>query len=130
MRVPYVETRLSPGEAIDRWTILCIKAERLPMGKPQEHVWDDLKAMGATMLRTLPTADDNLKALTDALRQTNERIWQIEDVLRQCERRGDFGEVFVANARAAYQANDERHALKRRINEHLGAEIVEEKHHA
>jgi hypothetical protein len=130
MKVPYVEARLSPGEAIDRWTILCIKAERLPMGKAQEHVWDDLKAMGAVLLRAFPPADDNLKALIEGLRQTNERIWQIEDVLRRCERRKDFGEVFVTNARAAYQVNDERHALKRRINEYLCAEIVEEKHHA
>jgi hypothetical protein len=57
-------------------------------------------------------------------------LWRIEDEIRDCERSGDFGTTFIALARAVYRTNDERAAIKRRINQLLDAEIVEEKSYA
>ena len=57
----------------------------------------------------------------------NEDIWEIEDGVRECERRQDFGEQFVELARSVYRTNDRRAALKRRINELLGSNLLEEK---
>ena len=61
------------------------------------------------------------------LKSINESLWRVEDEIRACERDGDFGPRFIELARSVYQTNDRRAAVKRRINERLGSEIVEEK---
>ena len=71
-----------------------------------------------------PTA---LEALTRELKQTNQRLWEIEDEIRDCERRRDFGRQFVELARAVYQTNDRRTEIKRQINLLAGSAIIEEK---
>ena len=58
------------------------------------------------------------------------RKWDVEDEIRLCEKAGDFGERFVALARAVYFTNDRRAALKREINRLCNSAIVEEKHYA
>jgi hypothetical protein len=60
----------------------------------------------------------------------NERLWQVEDELRECERDEDFGTRFIELARSVYHQNDERAALKRRINALLGATSGEQKVYA
>ena len=51
-------------------------------------------------------------------------------VARGCERTGDFGPKFVELARSVYHNNDQRAALKRKINVLLGSKIIEEKSYA
>jgi hypothetical protein len=60
----------------------------------------------------------------------NSVLWTIEDDIRECERRQDFGDQFIALARAVYRRNDERAALKREINVLMGSDLVEEKSYA
>jgi hypothetical protein len=64
------------------------------------------------------------------LKAVNERLWEIEDDVRKCEATGDFGNRFIALARSVYKENDERAALKRRVNDLLGSVIMEEKSYA
>ena len=74
------------------------------------------------------TMTKELASLIDALLDVNKRIWAAEDTLRQY---GDGKQpIFISAARAAYQGNDARAALKRRIDELCGSEIVEEKSYA
>jgi hypothetical protein len=61
------------------------------------------------------------------LKQVNETLWDIEDDIRRHEARGDFGDSFVALARAVYRNNDERAALKGEINALLASDLREEK---
>ena len=86
----------------------------------------ELAALRAAHQRALPPSEE-LRALTAELRTVNERLWQVEDEIRSCERNGDFGPRFIELARSVYQNNDRRAALKRRINQRLGSKIVEEK---
>jgi hypothetical protein len=65
-----------------------------------------------------------------ALRAVNERLWDIEDDIRQQEREQRFDAAFIALARSVYQVNDERSRHKRRIDELLGSTLVEEKSYA
>jgi hypothetical protein len=51
----------------------------------------------------------------------------LRDDIRGCEDAGDFGPRFIALARSVYFENDRRAQIKRRINDLLGARIVEEK---
>ena len=61
------------------------------------------------------------------LKEVNERLWDIENRIRDCEKSEDFGSEFIALARAVYQTNDRRAAIKRQLNELLGAKFREEK---
>jgi hypothetical protein len=72
----------------------------------------------------------DLASLEAELAAVNEKLWDVEDEIRRCEKAGDFSERFVALARAVYGANDRRAAIKREINRRCNSAIVEEKHYA
>ena len=114
------------GELIDKITILEIKSERIADREKLANVRAELDALAAIRggAGALP---DGLAALTDELRVINTALWEIEDHIRDCERRQDFGAHFTGLARAVYKTNDQRAAVKRRINELLGSDLVEEK---
>ena len=76
--------------------------------------------------RALPSLPD-LEPMIAELKAVNEALWEIEDEIRICEKRGDLGPRFIALARSVYRQNDRRVALKRTINERLGSKIIEEK---
>jgi hypothetical protein len=73
------------------------------------------------------TPSAELTGLAAELKQVNEALWRIEDDIRDCERRQNFGPVFIELARSVYRENDRRASLKSRINDLLGSRIVEEK---
>ena len=68
-----------------------------------------------------------MRELERELKRINEDLWEIEDNIRDCERRADFGPAFIDLARAVYKTNDRRAAVKRRINEVTGSALIEEK---
>ena len=72
-------------------------------------------------------SSDPLIRLHAELKGVNEQLWDIEDEIRDCERRGDFGETFIGLARAVYRTNDRRCELKRQINLLLRSTLIEEK---
>jgi hypothetical protein len=65
--------------------------------------------------------------LVQELRAINQDLWEIEDAIRDAQRRARFGDEFVRLARSVYKKNDRRAALKRAINHCLRSELVEEK---
>jgi tetratricopeptide (TPR) repeat protein/ADP-heptose:LPS heptosyltransferase len=126
VRTPAVTVAIAPGELIDKITILEIKAGRI--GDP-----DKLRNVRAELAELCEAREcsifgrDELASLTADLRAVNESLWNIEDEIRNCERDGDFGPKFVELARSVYKENDQRAAIKRKMNELLGSRIVEEK---
>lgn len=121
-----VAVAVSPGELIDKITILEIKAERIPDAAKRANVGRELAALRAARDAAIPSSAE-LRRLTLDLKAVNIRLWQVEDELRDCERTGRFDDRFVVLARSVYRTNDRRAALKARINALLGATIVEEK---
>lgn len=119
-----VET--SPGELIDKIAILEIKSERVSDPTKSAHVRYELAKLVEVRDRDVP-ATDEIAALSAELKTVNEALWRIEDDIRACEARSDFGDVFVDLARRVYATNDERARLKRTINERLRSRLVEEK---
>jgi hypothetical protein len=120
---------VSPGELIDKITILGIKLERIE----DEDKLKNVKLEWETLIRARDEAIEatpELEKLTADLKESNERLWEIEDDIRQCERDKDFGDKFVELARAVYANNDQRSRLKREINELLGSRLIEEKSYA
>ncbi len=117
---------ISPGELLDKVTILRIKAERMTDPVKLANVRLELELLERTWAAT-PHASVDLAADIGALQAVNERLWDIEDDIREQERAQDFGPRFVELARSVYFENDERAAIKKRINTKLGSRIVEEK---
>ena len=61
------------------------------------------------------------------LKETNLKLWKIEDEIRNCEINSDFKENFIKLARSVYFNNDTRSYLKLSINQKLGSNIIEVK---
>ncbi|MFL9827784.1 DUF6165 family protein [Rhodoplanes sp. SY1] len=120
---------VSAGELVDKVTILEIKSERIADPAKLANIRHELSVLGEP-LAPLLAAHPGVAPLKAALRGVNESLWQIEDDIRDCERHGDFGEGFVALARAVYRTNDRRAALKREIDTLVGSELTEEKSYA
>ncbi|MCP5373242.1 MAG: hypothetical protein H6907_16060 [Hyphomicrobiales bacterium] len=120
---------VAPGELIDKITILDIKRERITDPAKLANVDREWEALTAVRDAAVPESAE-LARLGADLKAVNERLWEIEDAIRDCERAGDFGAAFVELARAVYVTNDRRAALKRAINELLGSPLVEEKSYA
>ncbi len=121
-----IEIPISPGELLDKITILEIKSERLGDEAKRHNVLRELELLEGVRDAHIP-GSMTLAALIGRLKTVNERLWEIEDDIRASERGSDFGPRFIELARAVYFTNDERSALKREINTLLGSTIVEEK---
>lgn len=124
-----IKVPISPGEMLDKITILRIKSVRMADPKKLANVRLELDALERTWgASTYAKAD--VDAEMTALLKVNERLWVIEDDIRDKERAQAFDAEFIRLARAVYFENDERAAIKRRINDKLGSSIVEEKSYA
>jgi hypothetical protein len=123
---PVIRVEVAPGELLDKWSILTIKSERIADPAKLANIHAELAVVDATRREHIPQTS-GLNELLGELKEVNERLWDIENAIRDCEKRQDFGSEFISLARAVYQTNDRRSAIKRRINELLGAKFREEK---
>jgi hypothetical protein len=124
IRVP-----ISPGELLDKITILRIKSTRMSDPQKLANVRSELQVLEETWHGS-NYAKAGIEADVNALLEVNERLWVIEDDIRDKERVQAFDAEFIRLARAVYVENDERATIKRRINLKLGSSIVEEKSYA
>jgi hypothetical protein len=121
-----LNVQTSPGEFLDKLTILEIKAERISDPAKLANVRRELELMRATWDAS-PLASRDVTALTAELLAANEALWDIEDRIRAKEAAKVFDAEFVELARSVYRTNDARAAIKRRLNVALGSELIEEK---
>lgn len=117
---------ISPGELLDKITILEIKAERIDKPEKVANVRHELELLSKVWSDSV-TEDKVVADLHRQLKTINEELWEIEDDIRDEERQNSFGEKFIALARAVYVTNDKRAQAKKEVNLHLGSEIIEEK---
>ena len=116
---------ISVGELIDKIVILEIKSERIKNANQLANIANELGALRAVRLGDVDRA--RLDALSAELKRVNAKLWDVEDSIRECDARGDFGDDFIELARAVYRFNDERARLKKAINVESGSRLVEEK---
>ena len=119
----------SPGELIDKLTILRLKTERIDDAEKLANVRVEQETLMQTATAHLPESGD-LTKLWDELYQINAELWVIEDDIRDCEAAKDFGDTFIQLARAVYVTNDRRAVVKKQINLLLGSDLIEEKSYA
>lgn len=121
-----VQIPVSIGELVDKITILEIKASRFE-GAALSNVTQELRLLEqARQGSGAVVAEDDLREL----RAINRKLWSIEDDIRAQEADGAFGARFIDLARSVYRCNDQRAAIKRRINAASGSTLIEEKGYA
>jgi hypothetical protein len=121
-----IKVPVSPGELLDKITILRIKSQRMSDPAKLSNVRLELRSLEETWGGSAYSKSD-IEADVAALLSVNERLWVIEDDIRDKERAQAFDAEFIRLARAVYVENDERAAIKRRINIRLDSALVEEK---
>jgi argininosuccinate lyase len=118
---------VSLGELIDKITILHLKEARVQDSAQRAQISLELTELHGA-LRTLSFNDDSrLRGLREQLAWVNEKLWVVEDILREREAHQLFGIAFTEHARSIYKLNDQRAALKQQINELFGSDIHEVK---
>jgi transcriptional regulator of nitric oxide reductase len=117
---------VSPGEVLDKITILEIKSERISDPEKVVNVRRELALLQETWGNSIRD-DEVIRRLHAQLKEINEALWEIEDDIRDKERLREFDERFIELARAVYVTNDRRSQVKKELNLHLGSGIVEEK---
>ena len=117
---------ISPGELLDKITILQIKLARILDAGKLANVKLELSLLEQTW-KDSGCATHDLAREERALLNVNERLWDIEDRIRAKEAKQTFDRDFIELARAVYVCNDERAEIKKRINMQLGSRLIEEK---
>lgn len=123
-----IQIEVSCGELLDKLTILEIKSRRIDDPAKRANVERE-KALLTAVWDGVPGVAGNaaLVGLRQALQDTNEKLWTIEDDIREKERAGVFDESFIVLARSVYRTNDQRAALKKQVDQLLGSRLTEEK---
>jgi hypothetical protein len=121
-----LNVQTSPGEFLDKLTILEIKSERMSDPAKLGNVRRELELMRETWAAS-PLSVRDVAELVAQLKGVNESLWEIEDGIRAKEAERAFDDEFIELARSVYITNDLRASIKRELNVALGSEILEEK---
>lgn len=124
-----VRATISFGELCDKITILQIKTERISDPKKLKNITKELEILVDLFDQCLGNRTD-IREIMQELKETNENLWDIEDMIRIKERIKDFGSEFIQLARSVYITNDHRCVLKRKIDTLLNSPFMEEKSYA
>ena len=114
---------------MDKLTILEIKAERVTVPSALANIRRELELLSDIANRATDS-EGKLPGLKRALKAVNEKLWDIENQIREKEAEKRFDREFVELARSVYHNNDQRGRLKREINLLLKSELIEEKQYA
>lgn len=119
---------ISAGELIDKITILEIKKKKISDKDKLFDVEKELQSLNKTMKKYILN-DSKIIKYKNQLKEINTRLWDLENAKRAAEKKGEFGDKFINDARNVYKLNDERAASKLTINNVLGSNIKEVKSH-
>ena len=119
-----MKIEVSNGEIVDKLTILELKRENAQTQEQARHIEEELN-----YLKPIVDGMDIPVDIIDQLREVNKRLWEVEDMLREYEKKGVFDRQFITFARAVYQTNNARFRLKSKVNELTNSLFVEEKIH-
>ena len=117
-------SEISPGELLDKITILEIKIEKVKDKNSLEEIKKEYKILKEIQTSSIEITG-KIKDLFQSVKNVNVKLWNTEDKLRICEKNKDFDKNFIELARGVYFANDERAELKSKINKILKSNIIE-----
>tara|TARA_Y100001970_G_scaffold121437_1_gene150647 strand:+ start:1025 stop:1417 length:393 start_codon:yes stop_codon:yes gene_type:complete len=115
---------VSVGELLDKITILEIKKEKIKDNESLKFINDEYNILKYEFDKNIKF-DEKLKKLFNSLKDINSKLWSIEDEKRMCEKKSDFGDLFIKISREIHFLNDERSKVKLEINSYTGSKIRE-----
>ena len=118
-----MKIEVSNGEIVDKLTIIEIKLKHINDPRKIKNLQTEYEVLNKAVSQII---DKNHQYYQELL-SINQELWDIEDHIRDLERRKDFGEDFIQTARSVYFTNDRRSEVKRKINEMTGSTLIEEK---
>lgn len=118
-----MKIEVSNGEIIDKLTIIQIKIERIKDEEKLVNLRREFEVLSEASKSIISTHD----TLYMDLYKVNCELWDIEDRIRDLERKKDFGKEFIETARSVYFMNDKRSVIKREINIRTSSGLIEEK---
>ena len=121
-----VLSEISPGELLDKISILEIKLRKVKDVESQKKIKNEYDILKKTQDSSIEMSD-KIKELYRSVSDVNNKLWDIEDKLRICEQNSDFGKNFIELARGVYFNNDKRAKIKKEINRVLKSNIEEVK---
>ena len=120
-----INTPISLGELVDKISILIIKQKNIIDKTKLDHVKKELDFLQTTLINYVQ--QEEINDYLENLININSKLWNIEDDIRECERKKLFDQTFIDLARSVYFTNDERAKVKNDINKTFGSELVEVK---
>ena len=120
-----INTPISLGELVDKISILIIKQKNITDETKLDHVKKELDFLQKTLINYVQ--QEEINNYLENLININSKLWNIEDDIRECERKKLFDQSFIDLARSVYFTNDERAKVKNDINKTFGSELVEVK---
>ena len=120
-----MKIEVSTGEILDKFSILIIKRSLINDDAKLDNIQkeiDELRPIFNDLTKDKKVFDKFVD-----LAEVNKELWSIEDDIRECERRKDFGDEFIQLARSVYISNDLRAEIKKEINLMTNSDIMEEK---
>ena len=124
-----IQATISYGEFLDKLTILEIKNERISDKEKLINIQNELTSV-KNIWQADPASKIDITTELEALKTINEKLWVIEDDIRDKERQQQFDQGFIDLARSVYFENDTRAKIKKDINLKLGSDLIEEKSYA
>lgn len=118
-----MKIEVSNGEIIDKLTIIQIKIERIRDSEKLKNLQKEYEIL-KTASSAIMSQEDPLYL---ELYKVNCDLWDIEDKIRDLEKRKEFGSDFIQTTRSVYFNNDKRSEIKRAINLKTSSDLVEEK---
>ena len=122
-----MKVEISNGELLDKITILELKLDKIKDKDKLVNIQKEFDTLNPLCNELFKIYGGELQVHYLALTKINGQLWDIEDWIRDCERKKNFDKEFVELARSVYITNDKRSEVKKIINILTSSELVEEK---
>jgi len=122
-----MKIEVSNGEILDKITILVIKSKMIDDPTKLKNINNELDELKPFLDIVGYESNSTVNSLVKELESVNEKLWNVEDKLRDKERSKQFDDEFIKLARDVYFTNDERARIKKNLNEVTNSKLVEEK---
>jgi len=118
---------VSNGELLDKISILELKLLKIENKNKLTNIQKEFDYLNPLAKKLFKTFGSKLQNLYLKLANINGLLWDLEDLIRECENKKDFGDEFIQLARSIYVTNDRRSNVKRKINIITNSDLIEEK---
>ena len=122
-----MKIEVSNGEILYKITILVIKSKMITDPVKLKNINNELDELKPFLDVVGYVSNSTVNSLVKELESVNEKLWNVEDKLRDKERSKQFDDEFIKLARDVYFTNDERARIKKNLNEVTNSKLVEEK---